>query len=188
MAVAQNKHGHFLFEEINSKFMYVEETGELFRLEKIKTFKEEKETGRLLPTQVKYYGYNIMVTHIMFMLKMKRWPKTGMLVDHKDCDASNNCWDNLREATDAQNRYNRAPPGRWNYEDGLELGVQYKGPGVYKLFLTENGVQRYYGQFSNKEEANALSRTEVARIQGEFRYGYAKPNGGAASDNRQSEE
>lgn len=192
MAVTQNKHGHFLFEEIDSKFMYIEETGDLYRLEKIKTYKEEKDTGRLLATQVKFQGYSIMVTHIMFMLKMKRGPKFGMIVDHKDCDAGNTSWDNLREATGSQNNYNRAPPGRWNHEDGLELGVQYKGPGKYKLFLTEDGVQRYYGLFSTKEEANAVSRSEVARIQGEFKYGYqgpyAKPDGGTDSHNESSEE
>jgi hypothetical protein len=67
-------------------------------------------------TNAQGYGYRygpityrlqaIIVTHIMFMLIMKRWPKEDYHIDHRDGDISNCEWSNLREVTPSQRNYN----------------------------------------------------------------------------------
>lgn len=71
------------------------------------------------------------------------------VVDHKDRNKLNNKRDNLREATFAENTYNRS-----KHKDN-KSGYKGVSPfrGKWKAKLTKEGVDYYLGIFSSKEQA-----------------------------------
>jgi hypothetical protein len=110
-------HRRFTFEQIDLRFSYDGEAGKLFRhhhsgrVGEMILAREWK--GRIDVGQANFGGYSIFVTHIMFMLKTKRWPEPGLLIDYRDGDMWNCKWDNLREST----RRARADlHGEWSIE------------------------------------------------------------------------
>lgn len=83
-----------------------------------------------------------------------RWPKEA--VDHRNGLKSDNRWDNLREATKAENGHNRAGANR-NSKTGL-LGVKvltYKERQYYRAAITANGKRVYLGTHPTAEAAHA---------------------------------
>jgi len=77
-------------------------------------------------------------------------------MDHKDRDPSNDKWDNLREATSSQNKYNRT-------YDGLR-GV-YRSGSKWWAHVGRNG---YLGTFDTLEEAIIARDAEALRLGGDF--------------------
>lgn len=84
-------------------------------------------------------------------------------VDHKDCDRSNNKWENLREATRSQNLANRGA------QTSLCLkGVRLLPSGRYQAYIGFKGKQRNLGVFQTPEEASAAFARAANDNFGEF--------------------
>jgi hypothetical protein len=85
------------------------------------------------------------------------WPRC--IVDHKDCDRTNDRWSNLREATHAQNSANmHVRPGRL-----FPKGVFPCGRGFQARIQ-----QHYLGIFNTSEEAAAAYLKAATELFGEF--------------------
>lgn len=66
------------------------------------------------------------------------WPKHGL--DHRDRDKTNNRIDNLREATNAQNAQNAAPPPREGGLLGVTIWFMMVGPIGFGITLALVGA------------------------------------------------
>jgi hypothetical protein len=113
-----------------------------------------------------YFGVVIdrvryMAHRVIWALQTGTWPKQ---IDHKNRDCSDNRWENLREATHQQNKWNRSRP-----ETGLPRGVRRsrKGP-RYTAQLKLNHQQIHLGSFDTPEEAHAAWLEAVRAQRGEF--------------------
>ena len=53
----------------------------------------------------------------------------------------------------------------------MERGVRLQKGGKYQVMISVNGVQRYFGTYATKEEANSVASKVIREVQGE--YGYA---------------
>lgn len=87
-------------------------------------------------------------------------------VDHIDANKSNNAWDNLREATNAQNQANTGP--RKNNRVGLK-GAHYQSQmNCWTARITVNGKRHFLGLFDEPEAAHAAYCDAVKRLNPEF--------------------
>jgi len=91
-----------------------------------------------------------------------KWPRK--LVDHKDTDAANNKWNNLRLATRQQNSCNRKT--KCDNVSGLK-GVSKRKDG-YVAVINTRGVYRYLGYFKDPNEAHAVYCAAAKKYFGEF--------------------
>jgi hypothetical protein len=85
-------------------------------------------------------------------------------IDHKDGNRSNNCWDNLREATGSQNQCNR--PARRTNKLGLK-GVHKRRYG-YRAELKGDGRRIDLGSFPTAEAAHEAYVAAAKQFHGEF--------------------
>lgn len=164
------------YEQISAAFWYNPATGELWRrlpdmARKLRmVMKQGGNHGGFQAGKATFRGYQIKVTHIVFLLMTKRWPKPGHFVDHRDGDVSHNQWANLREVTPQQSSMNmRARPRIKPENTGLERGVYPSGKG-YQVALSVDGRIVCFGSFANKEKANAVARRIRAVLHGEWSY------------------
>lgn len=87
-------------------------------------------------------------------------------VDHENTDRSDNRWDNLREATRAQNRTNCGPYK--NCTSGLKGVSFYKRTGKWKAQIQSGGKKVGLGYFVTKEAAHAAYVSAAHELHGEF--------------------
>lgn len=148
----------------NAGFFYNSGTGRLYRVTEIATSREKE--GRIASKSITFHGKQRPSTHLIFFLMTGRFPTEGMVIDHKDRNPDNNEWENLREATHAQNMYNKGDPGRHvNTELDLARGVSKIG-NRFRVIL--NGQS--FGSYETLEEANRIARVKRQELQGEFAY------------------
>lgn len=89
-------------------------------------------------------------------------------VDHGDGSPGHNAGANLREASHAQNLYNRRPYPR---QEGLPRNVRRirrQGQPRYCAELTHMGAKRYLGSFDTPEEASRTVEDFLRVAHGEF--------------------
>jgi hypothetical protein len=86
------------------------------------------------------------------------WPPHQ--IDHKDRDKSNDLWENLRLATESQNKMNQRNKPR---RDKLPRGVHKYGE-RYKAVFRE----KILGYFSTAQEAYSVYLAEAIKTHGEF--------------------
>lgn len=79
------------------------------------------------------------------------WPTD--VIDHRDVDATNNVFKNLRDVTDSANKQNVRVPRSHNKLK--VLGVTKNGKNGYMAMLTLNGVRYYLGTYRTTVEAHA---------------------------------
>lgn len=91
------------------------------------------------------------------------WP--AHQIDHRDHNRQNNRWDNLREATAAQQLMNRKPP-RHN-KTGLK-GVCRHVSGRYGARIRKDGRQRSLGYYSCPAAAHFAYVVEADKLFGDF--------------------
>lgn len=91
-----------------------------------------------------------------------RWP--AAMIDHVNCDPSDNRWDNLREATDRQNKANMRTSR--NSVLGVK-GVRFHD-GKYEAHITVDYKQLYLGRFDTAEQAQRRYFEEAKRRHGPF--------------------
>lgn len=118
---------------------------------------------------LRHHGY-IFVTidqaqylahRVIWAMQTGAWPKQ---IDHKNRDCGDNRWDNLREARQQQNLWNRSLPTR-----ELPRGVRKSPRGP--RFVARATVNRRYihlGSFDTPEEAHAAWLAFVEKERGEF--------------------
>lgn len=104
---------------------------------------------------------------VIWAMETGAWPDGE--IDHKDHDRSNNIFDNLREATHAENMKNQTM--RSTNTSGI-MGVYWdkiNRKWVANIFST--GKRRYLGTFTDKQDAIG------ARVAAEIKYGYHENHG-----------
>jgi hypothetical protein len=101
--------------------------------------------------QTRIFGNRYYVHRLVWLYMTGEWPKYQ--IDHIDCDKSNNRFENLREATTAENGQNRKKPLVRN-EIGL-LGVSRNGRFGYRAVIKIGYAPKHLGTFRTPEEAHA---------------------------------
>lgn len=93
-----------------------------------------------------------------------RWPEPEC--DHRDLDGLNNKWDNLREATTAQNCYNRGI--RCDNSSGIK-GVHWReDKKKWHARIGVSGKRLHLGYFETKEQAADAYMRAAHEYFGEF--------------------
>lgn len=89
------------------------------------------------------------------------WPKHD--IDHKNGVAADNSWENLREATNQQNQWNRRHNGK------LPRGVyRARSGGRFWARVVVGKTMKHLGTFDTPEEAHGAWRTFVENERGQF--------------------
>lgn len=92
------------------------------------------------------------------------WPEN--LVDHKDNDATNNCWSNLRLADKAQNAWNI--PAHRDSSSGVK-GVYWDGRRKrWIATIFTRGVKKHLGSFILLADAKLARQRAAERLHGEY--------------------
>lgn len=107
---------------------------------------------------MKFHGHRLA-----WFMTYGEWP--AECVDHKNLVRSDNRIDNLRRASDLQNRSNTAVRAR----SGFKGVHQFKhAPGSYMAQITVDGRKKYLGCFPTPEEAHEAYKAAAAASFGEF--------------------
>ena len=92
------------------------------------------------------------------------WPTKQ--IDHKDCNALNNAWNNLRLATPYQNSMNQRK--RKNNKTGFKGVSFHKRDKRFAASIRINGNLTWLGYFDTAEEAHAAYMAAARKHFGEF--------------------
>lgn len=87
-------------------------------------------------------------------------------IDHRDLNKTNDKWDNLREATKAQNEYNT--PIRKNNKTGFKNVCLDSRSGKYRAYITKDYKQKQIGLFLTAEEAFNAVKQAYPKYHGDF--------------------
>lgn len=85
------------------------------------------------------------------------------IVDHIDCDKTNNRIENLREASKSENGMNRA--GSYS---GTGFRNVYKRGDAYQVHMRRKGKIHYVGTFGSIKDAIAAAEDARRKLFGEF--------------------
>lgn len=107
-------------------------------------------------------GTRYLASRLIWFYMTGRWPKKQ--IDHKNGNTLDNRWKNLREASNAQNMYNRGL--RTDNTSGFK-GVS-KRNGRYVTQIKVNGKLLYIRGFTTREQAAAAYRQLAIKHHGEF--------------------
>ena len=89
------------------------------------------------------------------------WPTVEL--DHADCNAFDNSWSNLREATRNENKANRR-----NYRPGKLKWTCLMPSGVYQARVCFRGVHHHVGSYPTEQEAHDAAYALAQRLHGAF--------------------
>ncbi|SCB30271.1 HNH endonuclease [Rhizobium lusitanum] len=111
---------------------------------------------------------NVYPAHrLAWLYMMGEWPSDQ--IDHKDLNKSNNAWDNLRLATNGQNKANS--PVYKTTKSGLK-GAYWegnrKGTKNWSARIRHDGRLRHIGYFYTAEEAHKAYGVAAKALHGEF--------------------
>ncbi|MBV9127076.1 MAG: HNH endonuclease [Verrucomicrobia bacterium] len=87
------------------------------------------------------------------------------LVDHRDGDATNNRWTNLRRATPSQNNANSRRP---RHNTSGYKGVSLRKSGRWQAVICNKGRLISLGTFATPEAAHAAYAAAARKLFGEF--------------------
>ena len=91
---------------------------------------------------------------------------TGLEVDHRCGNGLNNCRNNLRIATNAQNQHNQRTSIRNSL--GLKGVGWHKASGKWRSTIMLHGKRKHLGLFDTPEAAHAAYAEASAELHGEF--------------------
>jgi hypothetical protein len=113
-----------------------------------------------------YFG-----SHLAWLIMKGRFPDIGMEIDHRDGNAGNDRWYNLREATSQQQKWNRGP--NTNNASGHK-GVYFdRSRNRWAAGIMVDRHCIFLGRFDTAELASAAYETAARELFGEF---YRAPN------------
>jgi len=115
---------------------------------------------------IKVDGRMCCAHQLAWLYMTGEWP--SLQVDHKNRVKHDNRWENLRQATDSQNKANR--PVRSTSKTGVKGVKLRKQDGVYEANITVNGRPKYLGRFSRLEDAEKAYIEASRRYHGEFSF------------------
>jgi HNH endonuclease len=153
-------------------FTYNPKTGDL--LWKSIPWAPQKISTRLVGTRA---GYNSTNKYVMLKINKRmyrahriiwavvtgKWPKH--YIDHKNGDAFDNRWENLREATHTQNNLNRVPV---KSVSGLRRVIWNRDNKTWMARIKHKGKLRHLGCFDTKEASYIVACAAAKSLQGEF--------------------
>jgi hypothetical protein len=146
---------------------YDSETGEFRWLEAVsRLVKPGDLAGRTSPGGYRHItikGITYPAHQLAWFYMTGKWCR--VVVDHRDCDPSNNRWDNLRRATQSQNCANRCRPK--NNACGFK-GVHLIPSGRWRATVWKKGRKYDLGIFATPEEAHAAYMEKARKLYGEF--------------------
>jgi hypothetical protein len=93
-----------------------------------------------------------------------KWPENE--IDHINGDRSDNRFCNLREATKAQNNWNKKV--RKDSTTGIKNVLHYPKYGTYYVKITANKVSHSFGPFKTINEAEIVAKQKRAEIHKDF--------------------
>ena len=111
---------------------------------------------------VQIAGLRLFTHRLVWRLHYGTWPNG--LVDHIDMDPTNNAVENLRMATEGQNRANTKPRARSGFKGVTKL----KLCASYMAQITVNGKNQYLGSYPTAEKAHAAYCEAARSAFGEF--------------------
>lgn len=94
----------------------------------------------------------------------EKWPSTE--IDHINCDPSDNRLRNLREASSAQNKWNRG--AQRNNTAGFKGVSLHKRTGRFMAQIVHRKQYQFLGMYKTAEEAHAAYCAAAARLHGDF--------------------
>lgn len=95
------------------------------------------------------------------------WPKD--MLDHRNTNTANNKFENLREATNAQNQQNRRFRGNATGFKGVyRTGPRFTDAKRFQAMIMVAGKSTFLGLFPNPEQAAAAYAAAAAKHFGEF--------------------
>ena len=100
------------------------------------------------------------------------WPKHE--IDHINGNRSDNRFCNLREATKAQNNWNKKV--RKDSKVGVKNVIYYPKWGAYYVRITANKITQNFGPFKTKDEAEKVSLEKRKEIHGDFSSHHTNPS------------
>lgn len=148
-------------EVVKAWFSYNPETGTLTReLKHRSNIPNEVNMDR---GRVWFFGVLYQVTHIIWVVYHGKWPDE--FIDHIDHNRQNNRIENLREATRAQNGWNRIE------QNGNGKGVTFRPEKIerpWQAQIQTNNEKMHLGFYTTKEEAAEAYRQAAIQYHGEF--------------------
>ena len=128
----------------------------------------DRSAGYVQPLQgYRYIGIDggLYLAHQLACFYMTgRWGRPS--IDHRDGDATNNRWSNLRRATRSQNNANRFRP---RHNTSGYKGVYLCGAsGKWRAAITKNGENIPLGRFDTRQAAHAAYVAAARKHYGEF--------------------
>ena len=138
-------------EELKEYYKYVPETGELFLI-KARCNADKEKVGKPIGSlggperrktwTIKHKGKSYYISRIAWILMTGTDPGS-LLVEHRNRNAQDNRWENLRLASEVENNYNKIFVGYSKRKD----------TGFYRVRVTLDGTRITVGNFKNEEEA-----------------------------------
>ena len=115
-------------------------------------------------------GKKYKAHRMIYLMSNPEWDITDTsrdnLIDHKDEDKLNNNIDNLRIATQSQNKANT---GKYKNNTSGDSNISWhKASGKWQVEVTANNKKHYGGLFVNKEDAIAKAIQMRDELHGEF--------------------
>ena len=106
------------------------------------------------------------VNTLQYMHRFVLEASAGIEVDHIDGDSMNNCRNNLRPCSKAQNMCNQRPQGCGTSR--LKGVYWHKRAGKWLAQIVCNNKNEYLGLFTSEEEAGAAYNNAAVRLFGNF--------------------
>jgi hypothetical protein len=150
------------YEEVSAILSYNETTGDLvWKINRGSSARQGQIAGSVSSNKNGKRYIRVMVNYKMYMAHnliylLKTGEFSNGILDHIDGCGTNNKWDNLRVATNAENRKNTRKPK--NNTSGV-VGVYWaKNIGKWEASFGLNNKKNLIGYFSEKEDAIAARR------------------------------
>jgi hypothetical protein len=115
--------------------------------------------------RVKFKGKLWLVHQLVFLMHNGYIPK---MIDHIDQNKTNNCIENLRPVTKAENTYNCK--ARSNNISGVKNVHWNKRFGKYFVKLKSNGVMHHFGAYKDLELAELVAIEARNKFHQQFAY------------------
>lgn len=157
------------FAELSKHFVYNPNSGKIYYSTELKArynIRPGKEAGCVYSGgywMVTYNKKRIKRSRLAFLLMTGDWPNKD--VDHIDRNRLNDSWENLREASNSLNGFNRT------FDSLKHRGIRYrpeqskKNPWV--VHIRKDGKLIHVGQYSTLEQAKVIRRDAELKFHGE---------------------